>query len=52
MFQTFGNSSEKQHVKQRITHLRILFSDYKIDGYFVPRVDEFGNEYLPECSER
>lgn len=52
MFQNFNHSRHKASLKKRITDLRHLFDDYQIDGYFVPRSDEYGNEYLPECNER
>jgi Xaa-Pro aminopeptidase len=52
MFQTFDTQSQKSFVSQRIVDLRTLFNNHAIDGYFVPRSDEFGNEYLPECSQR
>lgn len=52
MFQSFQNPSHKPFIKERIAELRSLFDTYQIDGYFVPRSDEYGNEYLPECYER
>jgi Xaa-Pro aminopeptidase len=52
MFQTFDTQTHKSFVASRVSDLRKLFCTYGIDGYFVPRSDEFGNEYLPECSER
>lgn len=52
MFQTFDNQSQKSLIAQRVADLRTLFNTHHIDGYFVPRSDEFNNEYLPECSER
>jgi Xaa-Pro aminopeptidase len=52
MFQSFNNPSQKSSVQKRIVDLRKLFNIHQIDGYFVPRSDEYGNEYLPECNER
>ncbi len=52
MFQSFNNPSQKSLIQKRILDLRHLFSTYHIDGYFIPRADAYGNEYLPECHER
>ena len=52
MFQTFNNLRHKVYIQKRVTDLRNQFENYQIDGYFVPRTDEYGNEYLPECNER
>ena len=32
----------------KITKLRKLFNNYKIDGYIVPKNDEFFGEYVKE----
>ena len=32
----------------KLNELKKLFSKYKIDGYFLPKNDEFFNEYIPE----
>ena len=32
----------------RLKKLKKLFKTYKIDGYLVPKNDEFFNEYIPE----
>ena len=35
----------------KITKLRKLFNNYKIDGYFVPKNDEFFGEYVKESKD-
>ena len=32
--------------------LKKLFSEYKIDGYIVPKNDEYFNEYIPAHKDR
>eukprot|EP00913_Durusdinium_trenchii_P008223 g7720.t1 len=38
--------------KQRVTTLRNSFADLGIDGFLVPRADEYQGEYVPEAAER
>lgn len=52
MFQSFDNSSEPQFGKDRVAALRARFSDLGIDGFLVPRADEYQGEYVPASSER
>ncbi len=39
-------------VKQRLSALRALMVEQKIDAYFVPSVDPHGSEYVPACWQR
>ena len=37
---------------EKINKLRKLFNHYKLDGYLVPKNDEFFGEYIPENKDR
>ncbi len=52
MFQTFENKSAPQFGKARVEALRASFDALGIDGFLVPRADEYQGEYVPESSER
>ncbi|MBP8940294.1 MAG: aminopeptidase P family N-terminal domain-containing protein, partial [Agrobacterium sp.] len=52
MFQTFENKSAPQFGKARVEALRAGFDALGIDGFLVPRADEYQGEYVPECAER
>ncbi|MCX8996442.1 aminopeptidase P family protein [Rhizobiaceae bacterium BDR2-2] len=52
MFQSFDNSSEPQFGKERIAALRARLTDLGVDGFLVPRADEYQGEYVPASSER
>jgi len=52
MFQSFDNKSTPQFGKARVEALRATFDALGIDGFLVPRADEYQGEYVPECAER
>jgi Xaa-Pro aminopeptidase len=52
MFQTFETTAEPQFGADRVTRLREKMVQLGIDGFLVPRADEFQGEYVPECAER
>lgn len=52
MFQTFDNKSEPQFGSTRVQTLRMAFDRLGIDGFLVPRADEYQGEYVPACAER
>ncbi len=52
MFQSFDNKSTPQFGKARVEALRATFDGLGIDGFLVPRADEYQGEYVPECAER
>jgi Xaa-Pro aminopeptidase len=52
MFQTFDSKSTPQFGGERVAALRIAFDTLGIDGFLVPRADEYQGEYVPESSER
>ena len=37
---------------EKINQLKKLFTDYNLDGYLVPKNDEFFSEYVPENKDR
>lgn len=52
MFQSFDNKSTPQFGKTRVEALRSTFDALGIDGFLIPRADEYQGEYVPECAER
>ncbi|MDQ1198890.1 aminopeptidase P family protein [Agrobacterium sp. SORGH_AS 787] len=52
MFQSFDNKSTPQFGKARVEALRATFDALGIDGFLIPRADEYQGEYVPECAER
>ena len=36
----------------KLNKLKRLFNKYKIDGYIIPKNDEFFGEYIPESKDR
>ncbi|NTF32423.1 aminopeptidase P family protein [Rhizobium skierniewicense] len=52
MFQSFENKSTPQFGKARVDALRATFDALEIDGFLVPRADEYQGEYVPESAER
>ena len=52
MFQSFDVTSTPQFGRERVSALRDRFEDLGIDGFLVPRADEFQGEYVPASAER
>ncbi|CAN7459582.1 aminopeptidase P family protein [Pararhizobium sp. LjRoot255] len=52
MFQSFEVTSAPQFGKERVNVLRAAFAGLNIDGFLVPRADEFQGEYVPKSAER
>ncbi len=52
MFQSFETTSSPAAGPARVKTLRERFDDLGIDGFLVPRADEFQGEYVPACAER
>lgn len=52
MFQSFDVTSTPQFGKARVSALRERFKALGIDGFLVPRADEYQGEYVPACAER
>lgn len=52
MFQSFDVTSTPQFGKARVAALRERFAALGIDGFLVPRADEYQGEYVPACAER
>ena len=52
MFQSYEEVSDPTVGRPRTAALRELMSAQGLDGYFVPRTDEYLNEFVSPCSER
>jgi Xaa-Pro aminopeptidase len=52
MFQTFSDTSAKHLTPERIARLRAELKRLGVDGFIVPRADEFQGEYVPPHAER
>jgi hypothetical protein len=52
MFQTFSDTSAKDLTPERIARLRAELKRLGVDGFIVPRADEFQGEYVPPHAER
>lgn len=52
MFQSFDVTSTPQFGRERADALRASFEALGIDGFLVPRADEYQGEYVPASAER
>jgi Xaa-Pro aminopeptidase len=52
MFQSFDVTSTPQYGRERTDALRASFDALGIDGFLVPRADEYQGEYVPASAER
>jgi Xaa-Pro aminopeptidase len=52
MYQSFSETSSPQHAQARISQLREQLKLLEVDGFLVPRADEYQGEYVPASSER
>lgn len=52
MFQSFDVTSTPQFGRERADAIRAQFDTLGIDGFLVPRADEFQGEYVPKSAER
>jgi Xaa-Pro aminopeptidase len=52
MFQSYETTASPQNGAPRVTALRKSLVDLQVDGFLVPRADEFQGEYVPACAER
>ncbi|MBL0374459.1 aminopeptidase P family protein [Rhizobium sp. KVB221] len=52
MFQSFETTAEPQFGAARVAKLRERMAALEIDGFLVPRADEFQGEYVPASAER
>jgi len=52
MFQSFDTTAEPQFGAARVAKLRSKMVALGIDGFLVPRADEYQGEYVPACAER
>ncbi len=52
MFQSYDITASPENAAPRIKRLRNAMTELGIDGFLVPRADEFQGEYVPAASER
>ncbi|WP_185985171.1 aminopeptidase P family protein [Aureimonas mangrovi] len=52
MFQTFEEAGSSAESASRVDRLRTVLSQAGVDGFLVPRADEFQGEYIPANAER
>ncbi len=52
MLQSFDVTSTPQFGRERTDALRAAYDALGIDGFLVPRADEYQGEYVPACAER
>ncbi len=52
MYQSFTDDSSAQQVSKHVAALRARMVKMKIDGFIVPREDEYQGEYVPAANER
>ncbi|UVC06778.1 aminopeptidase P family protein [Rhizobium sp. TH2] len=52
MYQSFETTAEPQFGGERVAKLRGKMTDLGIDGFLVPRADEYQGEYVPASAER
>lgn len=52
MFQSFDSTSTPQYGRDRVNAIRARFDELGIDGFLVPRADEYQGEYVPKSAER
>ncbi|NML73189.1 aminopeptidase P family protein [Rhizobium sp. S-51] len=52
MFQSFDVTSTPEFGRERVEALRARFAALGIDGFLVPRADEYQGEYVPASAER
>jgi Xaa-Pro aminopeptidase len=52
MFQSFDTTAEPQFGAERTAKLREKMAALEIDGFLVPRADEYQGEYVPASAER
>ena len=52
MLQNFDNNAQPDQAASRLALVRLEMAKADIDGFIVPREDEFMGEYVPACGER
>jgi Xaa-Pro aminopeptidase len=52
MFQSFEVKSAPQFGRERVAALRARIAELGVDGFLVPRADEYQGEYVPASAER
>lgn len=52
MYQSFETTAEPQFGAERVARLREKLATLDVDGFLVPRADEYQGEYVPASAER
>jgi Xaa-Pro aminopeptidase len=52
MYQKFDDVGGPVHVAEHVRRLRGTFAAHGVDGFLIPRADEYQNEYVPANAER
>lgn len=52
MFQSFEDGADPSVGPERLRLLRVALAKAGVDGFLVPRTDEYQGEYVPACAER
>jgi len=52
MFQSFEDGADPSVGPERVRLLRGALAEVGVDGFLVPRTDEYQGEYVPACAER
>lgn len=52
MFQSFEDGADPSVGPERLRLLRAALAKAGVDGFLVPRTDEYQGEYVPACAER
>lgn len=52
MLQNFDNNAQPDQAASRMALVRLEMDKAGVDGFIVPREDEFMGEYVPACGER
>ncbi|WP_206454208.1 aminopeptidase P family protein [Aurantimonas marina] len=52
MFQNFDQTADFSRSAERVRRLRAAFAESGIDGFIVPRADEYQGEYIPPSAAR
>ena len=51
-FQSFHPKSDSSQSGPRLTALRAALAKASLDGFIIPRTDDYQGEYVPACAER
>ena len=52
MYQSFETQSQPDAGPDRLAALRAQMAAHQLDGYIIPRTDQYQGEYVAPCDER